>query len=64
MIYMKSIKKHLMEARFEASIASTQKIDNNVDWLAYRYVQIEVKEKTGEVTYQSFYTIRNRYEER
>ena len=52
-----------MEARFEASIASTQKIDNNVDWLAYRYVQIEVKEKTGEVIYQSFDTLRNRHEE-
>ena len=61
---MKSIKEHLMEARFEASIASTQKIDNNVDWLAYRYMYIEVKEKTGKVTYQSFEALRNRYEER
>ena len=60
---MKSVKGNLMEARFEASIASTQKIDNNVDWLAYRYVQIEVKEKTGEVIYQSFDTLRNRHEE-
>lgn len=61
---MKSVKRDLMEARFEADIASRQKVDNNVDWLAYRYVQIEVKEKTGEVIYQSFDTLRNRYEER
>ena len=61
---MKSVKGNLMEARFEASIASTQKIDNNVDWLAYRYVQIEVKEKTGELNYPILYAARNRYEER
>ena len=60
---MKSVKGNLMEARFEASIASTQKIDNNVDWLAYRYVKAKVHEKTRELNYPILYAARNRYEE-
>jgi len=61
---LKSVKRDLMEGKFEASIASTQKINNNVDWLAYQYVKIKVQEKTREVNYPILYAVRNRYEER
>jgi hypothetical protein len=61
---LKSVKGDLIEGRFKADIASSQKVDNRVDWLVYQNVKMKVKEKTGEVTYQSFYAMRNRYEER
>ena len=61
---LKSVKGDLIEARFQADIASSQKVDNQVDWLVYQNVKLKVKEKTGELIYQSFYTMRNRYEER
>ena len=60
---LKSVKRDLMEGRFEADIASSQKVDNRVDWLVYRYVKIEVQEKTREVNSPIWYALRNRYEE-
>jgi hypothetical protein len=61
---LKSVKGDLIEGRFQADIASSQKVDNQVDWLVYQNVKLKVKEKTGEVIYQSFDALRNRYEER
>lgn len=61
---LKSVKGALMEARFQADITSSQKVDNQVDWLVYQNVKIKVQEKNREVTYQTFEVLRNRYEER
>ena len=61
---LKSVKGNLIEGRFQADITSSQKVDNQVDWLVYQNVKIKVQEKDREVTYQMFEVLRNRYEER
>ena len=61
---LKSVKRDLIEGRFQADITSSQKVDNQVDWLVYQNVKIKVQEKDREVTYQMFEVLRNRYEER